>query len=199
MARTKAFDTEEVLDRALRVFWRKGYEATSMRDLVDGMQINRASIYDTFGNKEALYLSALQRYQRRNQCQVQRLLTQYPSSVREALDQLLENMIQDSIGDPEKKGCFVVNATTSLANRNEAVNHMVSANEQRMAHVFEDLIVQGQAQGEIDTRRDARVLSSYIFSSLQGLRVLAMTNSDYSTLRQVKDTVLSAVFLPDQT
>ena len=76
MARTKAFDTEEVLDRALRVFWRNGYEGTSMQDLVDGMQINRASIYDTFGNKEALYLRALQRYQNQNQDQLQQLLTQ---------------------------------------------------------------------------------------------------------------------------
>ena len=193
MARTKAFDTDEVLDRALRIFWRNGYEGTSMQDLVDGMQINRASIYDTFGSKEALYLNALQRYQARNQCQVQQLLRQH-TSVREALNQLLENMIRESVSDPEKKGCFVVNATTGLANRNEAVNRLVSENEQKMAYVFEDLIQQGQARGEIAQDQDARVLSSYIFSSLQGLRVLAVTNSDLTTLRRVKDTVLSAVF-----
>ena len=194
MARTKAFDTDEVLERALRVFWRNGYEGTSMQDLVDGMQINRASIYDTFGSKEALYLRALQRYQSQNQCQVQQLLAQH-TSVREALDQLLENMIRESLGDPEKKGCFVVNATTGLANRNESVNRIVSENEQQMAYTFESLIKQGQAQGEIDANRDAKVLSSYIFSSLQGLRVLAITNSDLTTLRRVKDTVLSAVFV----
>ena len=194
MARTKAFDTDEVLDRALRIFWRNGYEATSMQELVDGMQINRASIYDTFGSKEALYLSALQRYQARHQCQVQQLLAQHPSA-REALDQLLGNMIQESVSDSEKKGCFVINATTGLANRNQEVNRLVSENEQRMAYAFEDLIKQGQARGEIAKDRDARVLSSYIFSSLQGLRVLAVTNSDLATLRQVKDTVLSALFV----
>lgn len=194
MARTKAFDTDEVLERALRVFWRKGYEGTSMQDLVEGMQINRASIYDTFGNKEALYLSALQRYQSQHQCQMQQLLAQH-TSVREALDQLLENMIRDSLGDPEKKGCFVVNATTGLANRNEAVNRIVTENEQQIAYTFEDLIRQGQKQGEIDAHRDAKVLSSYVFSSLQGLRVLAITNSNLTTLRRVKDTVLSAVFI----
>ena len=194
MARTKAFDTDEVLDRALQIFWRNGYEGTSMQDLVDGMQINRASIYDTFGSKEELYLNALRRYQTHNQCQVQQLLTQH-TSVREALNQLLENMIQESVSDPEKKGCFVVNATTGLANRNEAVNRIVSENEQRMAYAFEDLIKQGQTQGEIAKDQDARVLSSYIFSSLQGLRVLAVTNSDLTTLRRVKDTILSALFM----
>lgn len=194
MARTKAFDTDEALDRALRIFWRNGYEGTSMQDLVDGMQINRASLYDTFGNKETLYLAALQQYQRQNQEQVQQLIERH-SSVRAALDELLETMIQDSLSDPEKKGCFVVNATTGLANRYEEVNRLVSDNEQQMAYTFADLIKQGQEQGEIDAKRDARTLSSYLFASLQGLRVLAVTNSDVVLLRRVKDTVLSALFV----
>ena len=193
MPRTKAFDTDEALDRALRIFWRNGYEGTSMQDLVDGMQINRASLYDTFGNKEALYLAALQQYQRQNQEQVQQLIERH-SSVREALDELLETMIQDSLNDPEKKGCFVVNATTGLANRYEEVNRLVCDNEQQMAYTFADLIKRGQEQGEIGGDRDARTLSSYLFASLQGLRVLAVTNSDVTLLRQVKDTILSAVF-----
>ena len=193
MARPKAFDTDDALDRALRIFWRNGYEGTSMQDLVDGMQINRASLYDTFGNKEALYLAALQQYQRQNQEQAQQLIERH-SSVRAALDELLETMIQGSLNDPEKKGCFVVNATTGLANRYEEVNQLVCDNEQQMAYTFADLIKRGQEQGEIGGDRDARTLSSYLFASLQGLRVLAVTNSDLTLLRRVKDTILSAVF-----
>ena len=193
MPRTKAFDTDEALDRALRIFWRHGYEGTSMQDLVDGMQINRASLYDTFGNKEALYLAALQRYQQQNQTQVKQLLARY-ASVRSALDELLETMIQDSLNDPQKKGCFVVNATTGLASRYQEVNRLVSDNEQQVAETFADLIKQGQERGEIGADRDARTLSSYLFASLQGLRVLAVTNSDLGLLRRVKDTVLLAVF-----
>ena len=93
----------------------------------------------------------------------------------------------------------MVNATTGLANRNEAVNQIVSENEHRVAYIFEDLIKRGLAQGEIDASQDAKVLSSYIFSSLQGLRVLAITNSDLTTLRRVKDTVLSAVFVKEDS
>ena len=193
MPRTKAFDTDEALDRALRIFWRHGYEGTSMQDLVDGMQINRASLYDTFDNKEALYLAALQRYQQRNQAQVKQLLARH-ASVRAALDELLETMIQDSLNDPQKKGCFVVNATTGLANRYQKVNRLVSDNEQQVAETFADLIKRGQERGEIGADRDARTLSSYLFASLQGLRVLAVTNSDLGLLRRVKDTVLLAVF-----
>ncbi len=193
MARTKAFDTDAALDRALRIFWRNGYEGTSMQDLVDGMQINRASLYDTFGNKEALYMAALQRYQQQNRAQVKQLLERH-ASVRGALDDLLETMIQDSLNDPEKKGCFVVNATTGLANRYQEVNRLVCDNEQQVAETFADLIKQGQARGEIGADRDARTLSSYLFASLQGLRVLAVTNSDVLLLRRVKDTVLLAVF-----
>ena len=193
MARTKAFDTDEVLDRALHIFWQKGYEGTSMQDLVDGMQINRASIYDTFGNKEQLYLSALQRYLKRNHQQVQQLLA-HSSSVRKALEQLLDNMIQESLHDAERKGCFVVNATTGLANRYEEVNQLVLENERCMAFIFEDFIRQGKEQSEISSNQDEGALSSYLFSSIQGLRVLAVTNSDLATLRQVKDLILSTIF-----
>ncbi len=195
MARTKAFDTNEVLDRALRVFWRNGYEGTSMQDLIDGMQINRASLYDTFGNKETLYLAALQRYQQQTQDSMQQLLQRH-DSVRGALDELLETMIQDSINDPEKKGCFVVNATTGLASRYQEVNRLVSDNEQKVAYTFAGLIKRGQEQGEIGADRDVCTLSSYLFASLQGLRVLAVTNSDLTLLRRVKYTVLSAIFVP---
>ena len=193
MARTKAFDTDEVLDRALHIFWQKGYEGTSMQDLVDSMQINRASIYDTFGNKEQLYLSALQRYLKRNHQQVQQLLA-HSSSVREALEQLLDNMIQESLHDAERKGCFVVNATTGLANRYEEVNQLVLENERRMAFIFEDFIRQGKEQSEISSDQDEGALSSYLFSSIQGLRVLAVTNSDLTTLRRVKELILSTIF-----
>ena len=193
MPRTKAFDIDEVLNRALHTFWRNGYEGTSMQDLVDGMQINRASIYDTFGNKEALYLAALEHYQARNQAQVQQLIAQH-ASVRDVLDQLLEGMIQESLSDPEKKGCFVVNATTGLANRHAEVNRLVTENEARMASMFEALVQQGQNRGEINAEQDALSLSSYIFSSLHGIRVLAATNRDLTTLRRVKALILTTVF-----
>ena len=193
MARSKAFEVDQALDRALRIFWRQGYEGTSMQDLVNGMQINRASIYDTFGNKEALYLAALQHYQARNQAQVQQLIEQH-TSVRNVLSQLLENMIQESLSDPEKKGCFVVNATTGLANRYEEVNRLVTENEARMVSLFEALVAQGQHSGEIDAKRCATALSAYIFSSLQGLRVLAVTNQNLTTLRRVKALILTTVF-----
>ena len=84
---------------------------------------------------------------------------------------------------------------TGLANRYEEVNRLVCDNEQQMAYTFADLIKRGQEQGEIGGDRDARTLSSYLFASLQGLRVLAVTNSDVTLLRQVKDTyIVSRVF-----
>jgi TetR/AcrR family transcriptional repressor of nem operon len=193
MPRPKAFDTDQALEQALRIFWRNGYEGTSMQHLVDGMQINRASLYDTFGNKEALYVAALQRYQQQTRANVQQLL-QHHDSVRSALNELLESVIADSLNDPERKGCLVVNATTALASRYPVVDQLVADNEQKVAYTLEAAIRQGQAQGEIATNRDARVLSSYLFAFLQGLRVLAVTNSDAALLRQVKDTVLSSLF-----
>src|SRR5256714_15658440 len=105
MARPKEFDRDEALQKAMEVFWSRGYEAASINDLVKHMGINRQSLYDTFGDKHALYLQALDRYREVEGRKMFELLEQ-PGSVKKSLRQLFEGTVEKALCDEQRRGCF---------------------------------------------------------------------------------------------
>src|SRR3954464_11387329 len=110
MARPKEFDREEALNRAMEVFWSRGYEAASVGELVKRMGINRQSLYDTFGDKHSLYLQALDRYREVEGAKLFELLER-PGPVKRALRHLFRSVVERSLDDEERRGCFMGNAT----------------------------------------------------------------------------------------
>src|SRR5215208_4537603 len=109
MARHKEFDREEALQRAMEVFWSRGYEAASVGDLVKHMGINRQSLYDTFGDKHTLYLAALDRYREVEGRKLFELLER-PGPVKRALRQLFGGVGECSLGGGERRGGVMGNA-----------------------------------------------------------------------------------------
>ena len=107
MARPKEFDRDQALHKAMEVFWSRGYEAASIRDLVEHMGINRQSLYDTFGDKHALYLQALDRYQEVETRKVFELLERTPS-VKKALRQLFGAVVKGALCKGPRRGCLWV-------------------------------------------------------------------------------------------
>ena len=117
MARQKEFDRNEALQKAMEVFWSHGFEAASIQELVEHMGINRQSLYDTYGDKHALYLQALDRYREVEGRKMVELLEQ-PGSVKKNLRQLFEIAIEKALSN--RRGCFMGNATSELAGRCKA-------------------------------------------------------------------------------
>lgn len=191
MARTKEFDREAVLDKAMRLFWQQGYEATSLRDLLAAMGIGRQSMYDTFGDKHALYLAALDRY-----CATvgQRLFAPLaaPGPVMPALRRIFEQVIDGSLGDC-RHGCLMVNATTELAPGDREIARRAEENLWGAEVAFRTALERGQASGEIDRRHDPRALALFLFNALQGLRVTAKTTDDRRVLDEIVDVTLAAL------
>jgi len=109
MARQKEFNREEVLHKAMEVFWTRGYEGASIQDLVKHMGINRQSIYDTFGDKHSLFLQSLDRYREIQAPKVFAVLER-PGSVKENLRQLFEEVIARALSAEGRRGCFVGNS-----------------------------------------------------------------------------------------
>ena len=116
MARHKEFDRDEALQKAMEVFWARGYEAASMQNLVEHMGINRQSLYDTFGDKHSLYLQALDRYQETESRKLFALLSR-PRSVKKAFKELFTGVIEGSLCDKEHRGCLMNNAMSELSGR----------------------------------------------------------------------------------
>src|ERR1700754_4976114 len=109
MARTKEFDENEVLSKAVDLFWLKGYNATSMQDLVDGLGISRSSLYDTYSDKHTLFIQALKSYQTSGAAKIQDIISN-TASAKETVRKLLELTTKELVGDKQQKGCFLVNA-----------------------------------------------------------------------------------------
>lgn len=192
MARTKDFDEQEVLAKAMRLFWHKGYNATSMQDLVDGLGISRSSLYDTFGDKRSLYLKALERYRQSaggKMCAV----VSHTASARQGVRQLLEMVTRELLGDEQHKGCFMVNAGVETAPHDAEVNRLIGQQDQMMEDAFYNTILKGQQSGEIGSRRDARALTRFISNVIKGMQVSAKSNTDPSFFEDIIETTMLAL------
>lgn len=192
MARKKNFDEQEVLDKALQLFWRKGYHATSIQDLVDELGINRASMYDTWGDKHRLYLAALKRYrQYASSWFLEEIRSEKPA--RQIIENFLKHLVNDMIADADRKGCFVVNSTTELATMDKEVRAMVEENRRTVEQVLAELIKEGQASGQFSSAHSPESLARFVFSVISGIRVVCKTQISNRELQEVIDITLSAL------
>lgn len=186
MARTKEFQEDQALDKAIAIFWHKGYNGTSAQDLVTHLGLSRSSLYDTFGDKKALFVKALERYQKQSEDQVRQLFAE-SHNVKETLKAIFEQAIQESLEDRITKGCFMVNTTVELAMHDQDIEKLVQRNQQRMESIFTEAVQKGQESGHISQQKDAKVLARFLFNNYSGIRVLARSGE---TKKQVFEDVV---------
>lgn len=193
MARPRAFEEAEALQKALDTFWHRGYSATSVEDLVAGTGLSRASLYATFGDKHQLFIRALGHYQQQS-CQTLTALTADPGAGPLAhIRQILELTLALALADDQQKGCFMVNTTAELAPHDAEAQALVRQNQQFMENLLATLLRQGQDCGEVNRRAAPQAQARLLASILNGMRVLAKANPDPQQLRDVVDTALLAL------
>lgn len=190
MARTKEFKEDEVLDKAIEIFWHKGYNGTSAQDLVMHLGLSRSSLYDTFGDKQKLFAQSLRRYQKNAQDQIIELFDK-SENIKETLRDIFKQAVIESLDDRITKGCFMVNSSVELAMHDEEIAKIVKNNSQKMEEVFTNAVKKGQDLGQISKANDARVLARFIFNNYSGIRVLARTGERD---KQVYDDIIKALF-----
>jgi TetR/AcrR family transcriptional regulator, transcriptional repressor for nem operon len=192
MARTREFDTEATLRTALDLFWKKGYHAASVDDLVQTTGVNRASLYGTFGDKHNLYESSLKLYIEDAFREVRTELQQHASGLK-AIEALLQRVVRDSVGDVERRGCFAANSTAELCPSDEKILALCNLGRMSMERELERAVERGQAAGEITTRRSARELSRFLGSVIMTLRSSSRMQLSRAHLQGVADIALDAL------
>ncbi len=192
MARTKEFDPDAAVAAATRIFTARGYEGTSVDDLVTGLGVARGSLYATFGSKHALYLRALDRYQGEQAAALVAAL-RGPGALRPKLRRLFDAMVADSLEGPDRAGCFLVNATTERAGCDAAVARRVAENAAHLEATLRDAVERAQAAGEVPAAKDARALARFLTMALQGIRVAAKATPDRAVLRDMIAVSLAAL------
>jgi len=190
MARHKEFDEAKVLQKAMVLFWRNGYEKTSMQDLVDCMNIHRRSIYDTFGDKQALYLRTFQLFEENIHYRIEQQIQPIPS-VKQAIRKLFEMVISSKDGKPP--GCFIVNTAIELSLHDEEMASRVNKSFSKTESFIYELLVQGRKNGELSEQLDLEKLAPSIHNSLIGIRVLAKTTKDKDKLQNIINTTLEVL------
>lgn len=188
MARSKEFDVDNVLGKAMNVFWQQGYEKTSMQDLVTGMGIHKRSMYDTFGDKHTLYIKAMERFADMTVSKMAGRV-EGTDSAKEAIRLLFDTIIHKQESEPT--GCLLVNTAVELANHDPAATSKVNEAFLQTEQLFERLVLQGQASGEISSRHQAANLAVFLHNALVGLRVMVKTTPDKGKLQTIADTTLA--------
>lgn len=192
MARQKEFDRADVLEKAMRVFWRHGYEATSVQDLVEATGINRGSMYDTFGDKRGLFQAAVQHY-------IVNVSSQRLENMSKAEDPLagirgyFDGLIDFSVGDGRELGCLITNSVVELAPHDPVIGETLRRSFARVEDIFYRILLRAQQAGQLPPGRDIRALARFLTATVNGLRVLARADADAEILRDVVDSAMLAL------
>lgn len=180
----KQFDVDETLTRAMEAFWARGFDATSMQDLVRCTGVNRASLYATYGDKRALFLAALRQYDERiRKSMLARLEQRYPP--REAIRRLFLAFAEQPAVDGVRRGCLLSNTALELAAHDEEVRAIVAAGQQDMEGFFRRMIEHGQADGTIRAVIDPDGAAKGLLAALLGLVVLVRSRPEPALLAAV--------------
>lgn len=180
----KQFDIDEVLDKAMQVFWARGYQATSMQDLVEQMGIQRGSLYATFKDKQALFRAALLRYDERVRGQLVRRLESLDEP-REAIRQAFIAFVDGVSEKGGNKGCFMTNTALELASHDRAVGRIVAHAQEDMEAFFARMVEKGKQRGEIGSHLDSGSAARGLLASFLGLVVLTRSRPQRALLDSI--------------
>ena len=190
MARPKAFDPDHALDQAMQVFWHKGYAATSMEDLLKAMDLNRGSLYDTFGDKRTLFLKVMDRYCTTLVGPKFSLLDQ-PGPALPTLRRFITDMIDGGLADPQRRGCFISNTVMELSPHEKEIAGRLRQALAIAEDSFFNILTRAKEQGELTHDRDPRALARFLTTMIQGTVVMIKAGTSADVVKQSMETALS--------
>ena len=192
MARAKVFDEETVLNKAVNLFWKKGYNGTSAQDLVDELEISRSSLYDTYGDKYQLFKKSLLQYRKKFAGAMIEMIDT-SDDFEKTLKDIFQYIVTESIQEKFSKGCFMVNSSVELAPHNLEIAEIVNANIQDVEDALFRLIKKGQEAGQFSNSHTPRSLARFVFNAISGLRVASKSGAEKKVFDDVVKVTLSAL------
>jgi TetR/AcrR family transcriptional repressor of nem operon len=174
MARHKEFDKAEVLEKAMQLFWQQGYEATSVRDLIEATGISSSSLYESFGDKRALYLAALRLYCQGEQGNFQAMIAQH-----ESLKDVIAQAFRNAREQVNSQGLFSMNSIIEFGNRDAEITALLWAHYQVIWGSLGDAIREAQEKGQIRNQRDAGDIAHALITAIYGHASLMRVKPDF--------------------
>jgi len=190
MARSVEFNECEIIEKAMNVFWEKGYHATSMQDLVDAMQINRSSLYNTIGDKHCLFIKCVTVYAEAGLKETQEKVAKEKSAL-----QALINIIRDKaawVVDSEK-GCLGIKTVFEIAPEDKEVRNVLTRNSKVYLELITNLIQKAIDDGELDGSEDASLLAEYIMTTFTGWKQAFILNQDPIIIKKMSEYLIKSI------
>jgi len=187
--RPKEFDVPEVLQRAMELFWRQGYAAASLPALLDAMGISRQSLYDTFGNKRALYIGAIKHYRATQLSQAQALLEREGSPLENVRS--VVGFFEDLAADASCRGCFVANALVEMGPHDAEIARLLHETLESLRKGVERSLYEAQTRGELPPTKSPQRLSRALTNAMVGLAVTGKLEMGRAELREIYAGTLS--------
>jgi TetR/AcrR family transcriptional repressor of nem operon len=192
VVRPKQFNNEKALHEAMRIFWRKGYDGTSLPDLLLSMNLNRSSLYNAFQDKQTLFHQTLTYYQETIGASKREALTG-AHSAEEGIRQYFYRLIEIALSDQLPGGCFFTNVATSLETADEHTRQRVKESLKSLEELFYDVLFRGQQKGEIDPNTDIRKKASLLLGLSQGINVLSRVYKEIDLFENMINAALEGV------
>jgi AcrR family transcriptional regulator len=189
--RPRAFNRDAALDCAMRMFWTRGYQATSVADLAHAMGINPPSLYAAFGDKRRLFLAAVDRYQATQGCFIARALAEQPTA-RQAVQRLLEEAAEIYTRPGQPPGCMVVSAATNCAADADDIAADLASRRDAGRRAVRDRLAQAVRQGELPAETEVEPLANHAIAVLHGLSVAARDGLKAPALRGIIRRAMAA-------
>lgn len=191
MSRGRNFDHQEILKKALELFWAKGYSETSMQDLVEHLGLGRGSLYNAFGSKKELFIEVLEYYDVfRKQILINTL--EY-STIRETMRRFFYSLVDRIIYDDEKKGCLFVNTSTQKTIEEDGISEIIKKGEEELLKILTDVLNLAIENEHCNFKQDVRATALFFSNTMKGLRVFSKLEYSKEDLLSIVDTALTVL------
>lgn len=192
MSRPREFDFDTALNQAMRVFWHKGYEGTSLDDLCNATGLGRSSLYAAFGDKHQLLLRSLDRYEEQGLARIDAALSR-DVTAREAIGSFIDDLIDKIVSGAGRDGCFVGNCAAELARHNEEATRRVRRSMGKVEARFRQTLLVAKQRKEIRNDLDIDATARFLVASIQGLRLVGKANQSRAFLDDIKLMILRSI------
>ena len=193
VGRPREFDEEQVLDAAMKAFWANGYESTSLADLVSVTGLHKGSLYQAFGDKHSLFIQTLNRYLQNMRHHKKQILDAAESPLA-GIRAVLHGFIDMSKSDCDSpRGCMAVKMLTEMAPHDAEVNRIMEAHKENMRASMESRLVLAQSEGELDSGKSPKMITSLLMIFMDGLATQATGPMNIEDAHKLLDGQLDAL------
>ena len=190
MARNVEFDEQLAVSRAMDVFWKKGYNGTTMRDLTEAMGINSSSLYNTIGDKHELFIRSIKHYTESRMKAAIKQLEPIKSPIK-AIEKFIQSSVYVIINEPNS--CLAIKTTFEVATIDEQVQNIIKADNDFTYNLLISLVKRAIEKGEIKISQDAAMLTDYIINHFSGWHESFIIHKDKTRIKKMATFLIKQI------